>query len=261
MIGLHHDIQGRFKCMQVWKCLWLSLVLVMDKSVHNLVILDGCCSYGAKRKLSYTSKDCLWEWNYTMSRTKRSFLFLDKENQVTCSPINYFSSFQGLKQLLQPPAQLVLPDFRGNWDGLQQMTWMQESKPGLLTKNRGSFGNISGTVRNSRFLSASVKSKLFIHANLGDFHLFYLSLSTKRKLKSHGNNKRQCQLDAWRRACLSQQPTHTKEILGPLGNAKQQSGYREQQLHRRRNSAQLSISSRDFFSSSFKANQLHVPIN
>lgn len=57
---------------------------------------------------------------------------------------------------------------------------------------------------------------------------------------------------------ISQQPTHTKEILGPLRNAKQQSGYREQQLHRRRNSAQLSISPKDFFSSSLKANQFHV---
>jgi len=52
-----------------------------------------------------------------------------------------------------------------------------------------SFGNISGTVRSSGFLSASVKRRLFIHAYLGDFHLLYCSLSTKRKLKSHRNNE------------------------------------------------------------------------
>lgn len=70
---------------------------------------------------------------------------------------------------------------------------MQESKPGLPAKNKQrfhSFGNISGTVRSSGFLSASVKRRLFIHAYLGDFHLLYCSLSTKRKLKSHRNNER-----------------------------------------------------------------------
>lgn len=124
---------------------------------------------------------------------RQSFSFLDKENQVTCSPVNYFSSFQCPEQLLNPPVQLVLPDLGRNWDGLQQMTRMQESKPGLPAKNKQrfhSFGNISGTVRSSGFLSASVKRRLFIHAYLGDFHLLYCSLSTKRKLKSHRNNER-----------------------------------------------------------------------
>lgn len=124
---------------------------------------------------------------------RQSFSFLDKENQVTCSPINYFSSFQCPEQLLNPPVQLVLPDLGRNWDGLQQKTRMQESKPGLPAKNKQrfhSFGNISGTVRSSGFLSASVKRRLFIHAYLGDFHLLYCSLSTKRKLKSHRNNER-----------------------------------------------------------------------
>lgn len=66
----------------------------------------------------------------------------------------------------------------------------EQTCPAYQKQRFHSFGNISGTVRNSRFLSASVKSKLFIHANLGDFHLLYFSLSTKRKLKSHGNNER-----------------------------------------------------------------------
>lgn len=124
---------------------------------------------------------------------RQRFSFLDKENQVTCSPINYFSSFQCPEQLLNPPVQLVLPDLGRNWDGFQQMTRMQESKPGLPAKNKQrfhSFGNISGTVRSLGFLSASVKRRLFIHAYLGDFHLLYCSLSTKRKLKSHRNNER-----------------------------------------------------------------------
>lgn len=72
------------------------------------------------------------------------------------------------------------------------MTWMQESKAGLPSKNKQkihSFCNTWGTVRIWGFLLAFGKYKLSFYANLWDFHVFYCSLPTKTKLKSHRNNE------------------------------------------------------------------------
>lgn len=46
--------------------------------------------FWGKDKALNTSEDWLWRWNYTMSGSQRLFSFPDKENQIICSPINYF---------------------------------------------------------------------------------------------------------------------------------------------------------------------------
>lgn len=44
---------------------------------------------GKEKDFKYIG-DWLQRWNYTTSGSQRRFYFLDKENQVICSLINYF---------------------------------------------------------------------------------------------------------------------------------------------------------------------------
>lgn len=66
------------------------VIAVVDKFVHVSVYFWEMLYFWGKEKALNTSEDWLWRWNYTMSGSQRWLSFPDKENQVICSPINYF---------------------------------------------------------------------------------------------------------------------------------------------------------------------------